>query len=78
MPFLTLEQAEIICDKTMEKAEELGFASMTVALFHAGGALRVLKQPDPAGARPAWCPTSMIRMEWKFRRLFLPSPKPNP
>ena len=48
MPFLTLEQAEIICDKTMEKAVELGFAPMTVAVFDAGGALRVLKQPDPA------------------------------
>ena len=48
MPFLTLEQAEIICDKAMEKGVELGFTPLTVAVFDAGGALRVLKQPDPA------------------------------
>ena len=78
MPFPALEQAEIICDRTMEKAEEPGLAPMTVAVFDAGGARRVLKQPDPACARPAWCPTPVIRTGWKFRRLFLPSPNPTP
>ena len=48
MPFLTLEQAETICDAAMEMGRKEGFNPITAAVFDAGGALRVVKHPDPA------------------------------
>ena len=48
MSFLTLEQAETICNAAMEMGKEEGFNPITVAVYDAGGALRVVKHPDPA------------------------------
>jgi uncharacterized protein GlcG (DUF336 family) len=41
-----LATASIIADKSLEKAREMGFAPMTVAVLDAGGQLKVLKRED--------------------------------
>lgn len=47
MTTLTLEQAETICLAAQEHGEKSGFLPITVAVYDGGGALRVLRQPDP-------------------------------
>jgi uncharacterized protein GlcG (DUF336 family) len=41
-----LATASIITDKSLEKAREMGFSPMTVAVLDAGGQLKVLKRED--------------------------------
>jgi uncharacterized protein GlcG (DUF336 family) len=48
MAFLTLEQAETICDTAMAEWKKRGWNPLTVAVFDGRGALRVFKQPDPS------------------------------
>jgi uncharacterized protein GlcG (DUF336 family) len=45
---LLLEQANVIADQALQKARELKFAPMTVAVLDAGGQLKVLKREDNA------------------------------
>jgi uncharacterized protein GlcG (DUF336 family) len=44
---LTFEQAETICIAAQAYAGKAGFLPVTVAVYDGGGALRVLRQPDP-------------------------------
>ncbi len=48
MNSLLLEQANLIADKALQKARELKFAPMTVAVLDAGGHTKVLKREDNA------------------------------
>jgi uncharacterized protein GlcG (DUF336 family) len=43
---ILLEQANLIADKALQKARELKFAPLTVAVLDAGGQLKVLKRED--------------------------------
>jgi uncharacterized protein GlcG (DUF336 family) len=45
---ILLEQANVIADQALQKARELKFAPMTVAVLDAGGQLKVLKREDNA------------------------------
>ena len=46
MEMLTLEKANVIVDKALEKGRELGFAPLGVAVLDAGGHLKVFKRED--------------------------------
>ncbi len=48
MDSILLEQANVIADQALQKARELKFAPMTVAVLDAGGQLKVLKREDDA------------------------------
>jgi uncharacterized protein GlcG (DUF336 family) len=48
MEFLSLETAELIADKVIEKRKEMGFAVMTVSVLDAGGHPKILKREDDA------------------------------
>ena len=48
MTTLTLDQANIIADKALEKAQSLGFHPQTVAILDAGGHIKVIKRSDGA------------------------------
>ncbi|MBE0622962.1 MAG: heme-binding protein [Burkholderiales bacterium] len=48
MDSILLEQANVIADQALQKARELKFAPMTVAVLDAGGQLKVLKREDNA------------------------------
>jgi uncharacterized protein GlcG (DUF336 family) len=43
---LTLNQASIIVDKSLEKGRELGFKPLTVVVLDAGGHLKAMKRED--------------------------------
>ena len=45
---MLLDQANLIADKALQKARELKFAPLTVAVLDAGGQLKVLKREDDA------------------------------
>lgn len=47
MATITLEQADMICAAALQYAEDHNFQPITVAVYDGGGALRVLRQPDP-------------------------------
>ncbi len=46
MQTLTLQAANLIADKALEKGRELNFARLTVAVLDAGGQIKVLKRED--------------------------------
>ncbi len=46
MQTLTLQAANLIADKALEKGRELNFARLTVAILDAGGQIKVLKRED--------------------------------
>ena len=46
MPFVNLEAASLIVDKSIEKGRELGFKPLTVAVLDAGGQLKAFKRED--------------------------------
>jgi uncharacterized protein GlcG (DUF336 family) len=46
MQGLSLEKANLIADKSLEKGREKGFAPLTVAVLDAGGQVKVLKRED--------------------------------
>lgn len=46
MQTLTLQAANLIADKALEKGRELNFAPLTVAVLDAGGQIKVLKRED--------------------------------
>lgn len=46
MASLTLNQANLIADKALEKAQALGFQPQTVAILDAGGQIKVIKRSD--------------------------------
>ena len=48
MDSILLEQANVVADQALQKARELKFAPMTVAVLDAGGQLKVLKREDNA------------------------------
>lgn len=48
MNTLTLELANTIADKALEKGREMKFAPLTVAVLDQGGQLKVLKREDDA------------------------------
>jgi uncharacterized protein GlcG (DUF336 family) len=48
MESLTLEKANVIVDKALEKGRELGLAPLCVAVLDAGGHLKVFKREDKA------------------------------
>ena len=48
MNSILLESANLIADKALQKARELKFAPMTVAVLDAGGQMKVLKREDHA------------------------------
>jgi len=50
MAKLTLEQAQIIVDKTLEKGGELGLNPLTVAVVDDGGNLKTFARADGPGA----------------------------
>lgn len=43
---LSLEQANLIADKALEKARELKFAPLTVVVLDGGGHIKVMKRED--------------------------------
>jgi len=45
---ISLEQANLIADKALQKGRELKFAPLTVAVLDAGGQMKVLKREDDA------------------------------
>ncbi|MDA0240860.1 MAG: heme-binding protein [Proteobacteria bacterium] len=47
MASINLEQADAICAGAEKYAKEHEFQPITVAVYDGGGALRVLRQPDP-------------------------------
>ena len=48
MILLTLDQANLIADKALEKAQSSGFQPQTVAILDAGGQIKVVKRSDGA------------------------------
>ena len=48
MEILSLETAERIADKVIEKRKEKGFAALTVAVLDSGGHPKILKREDDA------------------------------
>ena len=48
MQTLTLQVANLIADKSLEKGRELNFARLTVAVLDAGGQIKVIKREDGA------------------------------
>jgi uncharacterized protein GlcG (DUF336 family) len=46
MQSLTLEIANVIADKALEKGKEIGLAPLTVVILDAGGHLKLLKRGD--------------------------------
>lgn len=48
MQSLTLDLANLIVDKSLEKARELGLAPLAVVVLDAGGHMKVLKREDGA------------------------------
>ncbi len=46
MAFLTLAQASVIVDKSLEKGRELKLAPLTVVVLDAGGYLKAVKRED--------------------------------
>jgi uncharacterized protein GlcG (DUF336 family) len=48
MTLLSLDQANLIADKSLEKAKSLGFHPQTVAVLDAGGHIKVMKRSDGA------------------------------
>jgi len=48
MQMLTLQAADLIADKALEKGRELNFARLTVAVLDAGGQVKVIKREDGA------------------------------
>ena len=48
MQMLTLQVADLIADKALEKGRELNFARLTVAVLDAGGQIKVIKREDGA------------------------------
>jgi uncharacterized protein GlcG (DUF336 family) len=46
MQSLTLEAADLIANKSLEKAKTLGFAPLTVVILDAGGQIKVIKRED--------------------------------
>ena len=48
MNSISLEQANLIADKALQKGRELKFAPLTVAVLDAGGQMKVLKREDDA------------------------------
>lgn len=48
MTALTLDQANLIADKSLEKAQSMGFHPQTVAILDAGGHIKVIKRSDGA------------------------------
>ena len=46
MQSLTLEAADIIANKSLEKGRALGFAPLTVVILDAGGQIKVIKRED--------------------------------
>jgi uncharacterized protein GlcG (DUF336 family) len=46
MESLTLDAADLIVNKALEKGREMGFAPLTVAVLDAGGHLKVLKRDE--------------------------------
>jgi uncharacterized protein GlcG (DUF336 family) len=48
MTLLSLDQANLIADKSLEKAQSLGFHPQTVAVLDAGGHIKVMKRSDGA------------------------------
>jgi len=49
MQSLTLEIANLIVDKSLEKGRELGLAPLAVVVLDAGGYIKVLKREDKSG-----------------------------
>ena len=58
---LTLEKASIICDKALEKAREMKFRPLCVAVLDDGGNLKALKREDGASVLR---PTIAIGKAW--------------
>jgi len=48
MQMLTLQAADLIVNKALEKGRELNFARLTVAVLDAGGQIKVIKREDGA------------------------------
>ena len=48
MTLFTLDQANLIADKALEKAHSSGFQPQTVAILDAGGQIKVIKRSDGA------------------------------
>jgi uncharacterized protein GlcG (DUF336 family) len=48
MNAISLEQANLIADQSLQKGRELQFAPLTVAVLDAGGHIKVLKREDDA------------------------------
>jgi uncharacterized protein GlcG (DUF336 family) len=46
MQSLTLEAADLIANKSLEKGRALGFAPLTVVILDAGGQIKVIKRED--------------------------------
>ena len=46
MQSLTLEAADLIADKSLEKGRTLGLAPLTVVILDAGGHIKVIKRDD--------------------------------
>jgi uncharacterized protein GlcG (DUF336 family) len=46
MQSLTLEAADLIANKSLEKGRALGFAPLTVVILDAGGHIKVIKRED--------------------------------
>ncbi len=46
MQTLTLQAANLVADKALEKGRELNFARLTVTVLDAGGQIKVLKRED--------------------------------
>src|SRR3972149_4977051 len=46
MQSLTLEAADLIANKSLEKGRALGFAPLTVVVLDAGGQIKVIKRED--------------------------------
>ncbi len=46
MESLTLEAADLIANKSLEKGRSLGFAPLTVVVLDAGGQIKVVKRED--------------------------------
>jgi len=46
MQSLTLEAADLIANKSLEKGRVLGFAPLTVVILDAGGQIKVIKRED--------------------------------
>jgi uncharacterized protein GlcG (DUF336 family) len=46
MQSLTLEAADLIANKSLEKGRALGFAPLTVVILDAGGHIKIIKRED--------------------------------